>query len=49
MPLLVFLVAWLFTDEHNLRSPAPFSEHGLGGMAVEVTAAAVLRRRREDP
>jgi hypothetical protein len=40
LSLAILAIAWLFADQHQLRRPAPFAEHGLGGGLPERACAA---------
>src|SRR5580698_8694965 len=43
----VFLIAWLFTDEHHQRAAWTFAEHGLCRWSAQFATLAVTRFRRE--
>jgi hypothetical protein len=40
----IFFIAWLFSDEHNVRGVWPLTEDRLRGVPVEIAAPAVLYR-----
>src|SRR5258708_15585634 len=39
----VFFVAWLFADQHEFGSVAPFAGYGLCGVLPQIAAMAILR------
>jgi hypothetical protein len=39
----VFVIAWLFANEHDRRAPWPFAKHNLRGPLVKVTRPAFPR------
>ena len=43
----VFLVTWLFANEHHLGMRVPFAEHGLRGATPNVAGATTFSGLRE--
>ena len=43
MSLPILLIAGLFADEHDSRTPSSFAKDRLGGVAIKITAATTLR------
>jgi hypothetical protein len=44
MSLTIFLISWLFTDEHDIRRARTFTEDGLSSVDPQIAAATALYR-----